>query len=163
MSFIVALLLGIGYPFLLNQKLAKGLYGLKSTFWFFGLTLGAAVYVGLPAFFIYKVNIAQSDVNFGMMDALSLISMFKALTLCGLLYMHLVYIGIWNSSKNSGFWMKVLVRYCAISLLLLPIAGLIPGKTSLIFEYLAFGFGAYKSKRIVGFIFKKTRPVKLEK
>jgi|SRR5690625_4123344 len=160
MSYIVALLLGVSYPFLLNIKLAQGMYGLSVTFWFFGFILGAAVYIGLPAFFVYKVNLAQNDVSFGVMDGLSLVSLFKALTLCGLLYMHLAYIGIWKASKNSSFGIKVLVRYCSISLLLLPIIGLFPGQTSLILEYLVFGFGAYKSKSIVEFIFKKTWPSK---
>ncbi|EIU6866082.1 hypothetical protein P3632_04300 [Vibrio parahaemolyticus] len=149
MSILTALLLGFIYPLLLKQKLAAGGYGLKITFWIFGLIIGAMIYVGIPVFYFHKINMLQGSYNAGLMDGFSILSQIKVLILCGLFYFHLVYIGIWNSSKESTTWVKILARYFAIPLILAPAFGLIPGRTSLIFEFIIFGIGLYTGQRII--------------
>ncbi|NRA92833.1 MAG: hypothetical protein HRU26_09135 [Psychroserpens sp.] len=125
MSFAILILFALFINQINNLPITKGAFGLKATFWGFGV-LGSALLYGISIwFFMDKLNTSTLDyqVNSALTTVLSLWPIHAYIALRG----------IWNSSKGSKVLPKLAARYFSIFFLSIIIGSAVILK----FQYLA--------------------------
>jgi hypothetical protein len=111
MGIILAIIIAFSYNQIVNSKLALGGYNLKTTFWGFGV-IGGGILISIGCWYILgKLETDQSRGGFWTLGAI------KAVAVVLVAYSYTVFLGIWKSSKNATFILKLASRYLSLFLI----------------------------------------------
>lgn len=108
MGFVLAILVGLFGQRAFSTRLFAGRYSLAQSFWGFGV-LGGLIVLGIAMGYVGYV--LQGDQSSG--GGWTLAAMRGVAVPVGL-YALVAFVGIWRSSANSSFWMKIIARYFSI-------------------------------------------------
>lgn len=145
MGFVLAILIAVFFNRIKNTKLALGRYNLKTTFWGFGI-LGGGVLLALCSWYVLgKLETDNTRNGFFTLGAI------KASLVALSAYSYVVFLGIWKSSKDSKFIIKLASRYCSLFLLGIIVASLYFSWLNILVGVLAYYF-INKSKKSKGVV-----------